>query len=45
MFFSNLDFNLQPIVLFNNEIYFIKEEYILEEKEELLNYIQKSKKI
>lgn len=44
MFYSNLDFNLQPIVLYNNETYFLKDEFLSDEKEELLNYIQKAKK-
>jgi len=45
MFFSSLDFNLQPIVLYDNETYFLKEEFLSEEKAELLNYIEKAKKI
>lgn len=45
MFFSNIDYNLQPIVLHNNEIYFLKEEFLSDYKEELLNYMEKAKKV
>lgn len=44
MFFSNLDFDLNPIVLYNSETYFLKEKFLSEEKVELLNYIEKAKK-
>lgn len=44
MFFSNIDFELQPIVFYNNQTYFLKEEFLSEEKSELLNYIEKAKK-
>lgn len=44
MFFSNIDFELQPIIFYNNQTYFLKEEFLSEEKTELLNYIEKAKK-
>lgn len=45
VFFTVINFDIQPIVIYNNETYFLKEEFLSEEKTELLNYIEKAKKI
>ncbi|MCF2221646.1 hypothetical protein QX233_15350 [Chryseobacterium gambrini] len=45
LFFTINSFDLMPIILYKKETYFLKEEFLSTEKVELLNYIQKAKKI
>ncbi|WP_336691339.1 MULTISPECIES: hypothetical protein [unclassified Chryseobacterium] len=45
LFFTINSFDLVPIILYKKETYFLKEEFLSTEKVELLNYIQKAKKI